>query len=102
MRNRVVSLAAALLLVVAGLAVAAPAKITFWNGVGAPENVVLSKLIADYNATNKDNITVEEAVMDWGTLYPKLLLDSRAGNAPDVLLVQQSSLKQETDLNLLT
>ena len=40
--------------------------------------------------------------MDWGTLYPKLLLDSKAGNAPDALLVQQSSLKQETDLGLLT
>jgi multiple sugar transport system substrate-binding protein len=99
-----VAAVAALLLVVGGVSFAAPAKITisFWNGVGSPENVVLSKLIAEFNATNKDNITVQESVMDWGTLYPKLLLDSKAGNAPDALLVQQSSLKQETDLGLLT
>ncbi len=105
MRRRYFLTAAIALLLVAGggtgMFAAPKATITFWNGVGAPENVVLSKLIAEFNATNQDNITVQEAVMDWGTLYPKLLLDSTAGNAPDALIIQQSSLMQEVQLGLL-
>jgi multiple sugar transport system substrate-binding protein len=75
--------------------------ITFWNGVGPPENVVLSKLIAEFNATNKDGITVQETVMDWATLYSKILLDYKAGNAPDVSTMQQTTLLQEVDLGVL-
>jgi multiple sugar transport system substrate-binding protein len=106
MMRRYFLAAAIVLLLVAGggtsMFAAPAATITFWNGVGAPENVVLSKLVADFNATNKDNITVQETVLDWGTLYPKLLLDTKAGNAPDALLIQQSSLMQEESLGLLT
>jgi len=75
--------------------------ITFWNGVGAPENVVLSEMIADYNETNTDGITVEEVLLDWDTLYSKILLDYRAGNAPDVSTMHQTNLPQEVDLGVL-
>jgi multiple sugar transport system substrate-binding protein len=99
---QILTLAATLLAATGVFAFAETTNLVFWNGVGAPENVVLSKLIAEFNATNKDGIKVQDVVMDWGTLYPKLLMDSRTGNAPDVLLVQQSSLKQNVSLGLLT
>jgi multiple sugar transport system substrate-binding protein len=82
-------------------AAAQPVKIAFWNGVGAPENVVLSRLIADYNAGNKDGVTVEESVLDWGTLYPKVVLDFKAGNPPDCLTMQQTNLAENASLGVL-
>ena len=54
-------------------------EITFWNGVGAPENVVLTELISKFNETNEYGIHVNEEIMDWSTLYTKLLLDYRVG-----------------------
>ncbi|NLG98430.1 MAG: ABC transporter substrate-binding protein [Chloroflexi bacterium] len=80
---------------------AEPVTITFWNGVGAPENEVFSKLVKEFNATNKDNITVTEVILDWDTLYSKILLDYQAGNAPDVVTMQMTSVAQNVDFGIL-
>ncbi|HZD57794.1 MAG TPA: hypothetical protein VE136_13765, partial [Anaerolineales bacterium] len=68
-----------------------PVTITFWDGVGAPENEVFTKLVTQFNETNPDGITVNEVMLDWGTLYSKILLDYKAGNAPDVTTLQMTS-----------
>ena len=75
--------------------------IVFWNGIGPPENVVLTELISKFNETNKDSINVNEIVMDWSTLYTKLLLDYRVGLAPDALVMHQSALAQQVSFGVL-
>ncbi len=77
-------------------------KIVFWNGVGAPENVVFSDMVKKYNETNQDNIEVEEVILDWGTLYSKIVLDFKAGTSPDVVTMQQSNIYQNVDLGVLS
>jgi len=84
--------------------VEAPAEkttIVFWNGVGAPENVVLTELVKEYNETNQDNVYVEEVILDWSTLYSKILLDFETGTPPDIMTIQQSGLYQNVDLGIL-
>ncbi len=75
--------------------------IVFWNGVGAPENVVLTELVKEYNETNQDNVYVEEVILDWSTLYSKILLDFETGTPPDIMTIQQSGLYQNVDLGIL-
>jgi multiple sugar transport system substrate-binding protein len=75
--------------------------IVFWNGVGAPENVVLTELVKEYNETNQDNVYVEEVILDWSTLYSKILLDFESGTPPDIMTIQQSGLYQNVDLGIL-
>ena len=75
--------------------------IVFWNGVGAPENVVLTELVTEYNETNQDNVYVEEVILDWSTLYSKILLDFQTGTPPDIMTIQQSGLYQNVDLGVL-
>jgi len=76
-------------------------KIVFWNGVGAPENVVLTELVEEYNKTNTDNVQVEEVITDWGTLYSKILLDFQSGEPPDIVTMQQSALYQNVEFGIL-
>jgi multiple sugar transport system substrate-binding protein len=81
--------------------VAEPITITFWNGLGAPENVVLNNMVAQFNEENTDGITVELTELDWGTLYSKIVLDYATGNAPDILTMHQTNLVQNQDLGIL-
>lgn len=76
-------------------------NITFWDGVGAPENVVMQDLVAQFNETNEDNIHVEIVEMDWSTLWSKLLLDTKTGNAPDVTTFQMSILPQYIKMGVI-
>jgi multiple sugar transport system substrate-binding protein len=80
---------------------AEPIIITFWNGLGAPENVVLIDMVNEFNATNTDGITIEVTELDWGTLYSKIVLDFATGNAPDVLTMHQTNLVQNHSLGIL-
>ncbi len=73
----------------------------FWNGVGAPENVVLTRLISKFNETNEYGIHVNEEIMDWSTLYTKLLLDYRVGAARVMVTMQQIILTQQTSFGVL-
>jgi multiple sugar transport system substrate-binding protein len=79
----------------------APVTIDFWNGVGEPDASVLSKIIDDFNKTNKDGITVKETMMDWATLYSKIILDFKVGNAPDACTMQQTFLTENVSLGLI-
>jgi len=65
--------------------------ISFWNGLGSPENVVLNAMVAEFNETNEYGITVELTELDWATLYSKIVLDFATGSAPDVLTMHQTN-----------
>ena len=78
-----------------------PVGITYWDGLGAPDNVPMGELVKMYNETNTDCVQVEEIVLDWGTLYTKLILDFKAGNAPDVSTMHMPSLLQYVSLGIL-
>ena len=78
-----------------------PITITFWNGLGAPENVVLVDMVNEFNASNTDGITIELTELDWGTLYSKIVLDYATGNAPDILTMHQTNLIQNQALGIL-
>jgi multiple sugar transport system substrate-binding protein len=78
-----------------------PTKITYWDGLGAPDNVPMGELVKQYNAENKDCVQVEEIVLDWGTLYSKLPLDAKAGNLPCVSTMHMPFIRQYVDLGIL-
>lgn len=79
----------------------APITITFWSGMGAPDNVPLAALVKQFNAENKDGITVEQTELDWATLYSKLVLDFKTGNAPDVVTLHQTNLVENISKGIL-
>lgn len=81
----------------------APEKITitYWSGLGSPDNVPMAELVKEFNATNTFGITIEATELDWGTLYSKIVLDSKAGNPPDILTMHQTNLLQNVDLGIL-
>jgi multiple sugar transport system substrate-binding protein len=81
----------------------APEKttLTFWSGLGSPDNVPMAALVKEFNETNDLGITIEETELDWGTLYSKIVLDATAGNPPDVLTMHQTNLLQNVDLGIL-
>ena len=72
----------------------APQSITlqFWDGLGAPDNVAMQNLIKQYNAENKDGITIQDTELDWDTLYSNLALDFKTGNATDALSFHLSDI----------
>ena len=82
-------------------AAAEPITISFWNGLGSPENVVLNAMVEEFNQSNEYGITVELTELDWATLYSKIVLDFATGNAPDVLTMHQTNLVQNQDLGIL-
>jgi len=69
--------------------------------LGAPDNVPMAALVKQFNAENKDGITVVETEFDWATLYSKLVLDFSTGNAPDVVTLHQTNLAQNVSLGIL-
>jgi multiple sugar transport system substrate-binding protein len=81
----------------------APQAITlqFWDGLGAPDNVAMQNLIKQYNSENTDGITIEDTELDWDTLYSKVALDFKTGNAPDALTLQQTDILEEKGLGIL-
>jgi multiple sugar transport system substrate-binding protein len=69
--------------------------------LGAPDNATMQALIKQFNSTNTDGITVVDTELDWNTLYSKLALDFKTGNAPDAVTLQQTDILEEEGLGLL-
>lgn len=80
---------------------ASPVVITSWNGVGPPENVILSQFTRDFNTKYAGQIQVTENVTKWDTLYSQILTDYRSGNPPDVLTFETSALPQYVHFGVL-
>lgn len=78
-----------------------PITIQLYSGLGAPDNVPFAALVNQFNAENTDGITVEQTEMDWATLYSKLVLDFKSGNAPDIVTLHQTNLAENTSLGVL-
>ncbi|MCC7130129.1 MAG: hypothetical protein B6D39_04815 [Anaerolineae bacterium UTCFX2] len=82
-------------------AAAKPITIQFWIGLGAPDNVPMENMVKQFNSENKDGITVEYTNMDWDTLYSKIVLDFKTGNAPDIATMHQTNIIQNVSLGIL-
>ncbi|MCC6956234.1 MAG: ABC transporter substrate-binding protein, partial [Anaerolineales bacterium] len=78
-----------------------PITLNFWSGLGSPDNVPMAALVKEFNETNPYGITIEETELDWGTLYSKIVLDTKAGNPPDVLTMHQTNIIQNVSLGIL-
>ncbi len=78
-----------------------PITIQFWSGLGSPDNVPMAQMVKEFNETNPYGITIEETELDWGTLYSKIVLDSKAGNPPDVSTMHQTNILQNVSLGIL-
>ena len=75
--------------------------ISFWSGLGSPDNVPMAAMVKEFNETNTDGITIELTEFDWGTLYSKIVLDYATGSAPDLLTMHQTNLIQNQELGIL-
>ena len=80
---------------------ASPVVATLWNGIGAPDGEVLSAFVKEFNAKYEGKYRIAETVMQWDTLYTKILTDFRAGNPPDVSTFHQPALRQYVTLGVL-
>lgn len=78
-----------------------PVTVNYWSGLGSPDNVPMAELVKQFNETNEDGITIELTEMDWGTLYSKIVLDYKSGNAPDILTMHQTNILQNKELGIL-
>ena len=102
--RRLLTVFSILTLVFAGAVVGyaqSPVVIQLWNGIGPPEGDVLSEFVKEFNAQNEGRIVIEETILNWDTLYTKLMVDFRTGNAPDILTFHQPALAQYTSLGVL-
>lgn len=84
-----------------GTSVQEPITIQLYAGLGAPDNIPFLELVNRFNAENTDGITVEVTEMDWATLYSKLVLDFKTGDAPDVVTLHQTNLAENVNLGVL-
>lgn len=78
-----------------------PITISFWSGLGSPDNVPMAAMVKEFNETNEDCITIELTELDWGTLYSKIVLDFSTNSAPDILTMHQTNILQNVELGIL-
>jgi len=72
--------------VMAEEAASEPITISFWCNFTGSDGDVLREIVADYNETNTDNITVEIDIMDYETLQAKLPTAISTGTGPSFVL----------------
>ncbi len=66
---------------------AEPITISFWTVFTGSDGDILREIVADYNETNTDGITVEIDIMDNDTLQSKLPTAISTGTGPSFVLV---------------
>ena len=78
--------------IVAGLALGGTAlaqvEITYWHGFTGPDLPVMEELVAEFNATHPD-IHVTAQAIAWGPLFQQLEPAVAAGQAPDVVALNE-------------
>lgn len=78
-----------------------PITLTVWAPFTGSDGDVLREIIANYNETNTDNITVEIDIMDNATLQSKLPTAVSTGTGPSFVLVGIEYLKQYAENGLI-
>ena len=61
-------------------------KLEFWNVFTGTDGEILKSIVDDYNANNKDNITIDMQIMPNDTFQEKLPAAIATGTAPDFVL----------------
>lgn len=59
--------------------------ITFWNGLTGADGKVMGQLLGQF--TKETGIQIEQQMIIWADLYPKLQVSVPAGEGPDVALI---------------
>ena len=78
-----------------------PITISFWCNFTGSDGDVLREIVADYNETNTDNVTVEIDIMDYSTLQAKLPTAISTGNGPSFVLAGIELMQQYVDNGML-
>ncbi len=71
-----------------------PVTISFWCNFTGSDGDVLRELVADFNETNEEGITVEIDIMDSDTLQSKLPTAISTGTGPSFILMGIEYLEQ--------
>lgn len=83
--TKVMLLAAALTFASSALA---QVQITYWHGFTGPDLPVMEGLVAEFNATHPDIVVTAEPI-PWGNLFQQLEPAVAAGQAPDVVALNE-------------
>ena len=71
-----------------GGAALAQVQITYWHGFTGPDLPVMEGLVAEFNATHPDIVVTAEPI-PWGNLFQQLEPAVAAGQAPDVVALNE-------------
>src|SRR5690606_31982440 len=68
-------------------------SISFWNGLTGSDGETLNAMLIDFVEANPE-ISVTTEIVDWNTLYTRLLAAFVAGNPSDVFMLHASEVPQ--------
>ncbi|MCR5033350.1 MAG: ABC transporter substrate-binding protein [Lachnospiraceae bacterium] len=80
---------------------AEPITISFWCNFTGSDGDVLREIVANYNETNTDNVTVEIDIMDYATLQSKLPTAISTGTGPSFILAGVELIKQYKENDMI-
>ena len=78
-----------------------PITISFWCNFTGSDGDVLREIVANYNATNTDNVTVDIDIMDYATLQSKLPTAISTGTGPSFVLAGVELIKQYKENDMI-
>lgn len=78
-----------------------PITISFWCNFTGSDGDVLREIVANYNATNTDNVTVDIDIMDYATLQSKLPTAISTGTGPSFILAGVELIKQYKENDMI-
>ena len=78
-----------------------PVTLEFWGGWTGPDGDVMRSIVERWNKEHP-NIRVNLTTLQWTPLFQKFVLQSRAGNPPDLLGINAPAIPQWADLGTLS
>lgn len=78
-----------------------PITISFWCNFTGSDGDVLREIVAKFNETNTENITVDIDIMDYSTLQAKLPTAVSTGTGPSFILAGIELMKQYKENGML-
>ncbi len=78
-----------------------PITISFWCNFTGSDGDVLREIVANYNESNTDNITVEIDIMDYDTLQSKLPTAISTGTGPSFILAGIELMRQYQENDMI-
>jgi len=72
--------------------------INYWHGLTGPDGNYLTKMVDQYNSSNKDGLCVALSNYTWDVFFTKWLSAIAAGNPPDVVTYHINEMPQYATL----